>query len=311
MSDELTSPAAPAEPTQTTGTETTVDFQPKESFVNTDGSFKENWQQSLPEDVYKRNRMRFDGMKSMDDLITHINNQDLTISRQDKGIFPPGKDAKEFEVKAFYKALGVPDTPDGYTLNIPEEVQKYYQDEELMAEAKTTLHRLGLTPKQFAGVMALDAQRMQKAEETMQADPMAFYEEALELAMPVMRQEAEKELRLKWGEAFDTRLQLANAAITENTQDGDERNQLLERIGNDPLVADFIATIQNKHHTESHGIDTSLGGGSKFMNVDQQIQALMNNPNYMDGKTNPTEHRKLIEEVNKLLSQKTAGKMVE
>jgi len=160
-------------------------------------------------------------------------------------------------------------------------------------------------------VMALDAKRLLRAEEGMKADPMAFYEEALELAMPVMKAEAEKQLRLKWGQAFDARLQLANAAITENTAEGDERNQLLERIGNDPLVADFIATIQNKHHTESHGIDTSLGGGNKYMNVDQHVQALMKDPNYLDGKTNPAEHKRLIEEVNQLLSQKTAGKILE
>lgn len=285
---------------------------PVESFMNTDGTFKEGWlDHYVPQEVHDRNKMLWSGMHSMNDLVHQINNQDQTISRQGKGIFPPGDNANEYEIKAFHKAIGVPDNPDGYTLTVPDEVQKYYQDQELITEAKTAMHQLGLTPKQFAGVMALDAKRMQKTEEAMKADPLAFYEEALELAMPVMREQAEKELRLKWGETFDARLQLANAAITENTQEGDERNQLLERIGNDPLVADFIATIQNKHHTESHGIDTSLGTGAKYMNVDQQVQALMKDPNYLDGKTNPAEHKRLVAEVNRLLNQKTGGKMVE
>lgn len=283
-----------------------------ETFINTDGTFKEGWQgKYIPAEVQERNQMLWSGMHSMSDLVHQINNQDQTISRQGKGIFPPGENANETEVKAFHKAIGVPDTPDGYTLTVPKEVEKYYQDQELMNEAKTAFHKLGLTPKQFVGVMALDAARMQRADAEMKANPMAYYEEALEAALPIMKAEAEKALRLKWGQAYDARLQLANAAIAENTQEGEERDLLLERIGNDPVVADFIATIQNKHHTESHGIDVTLGGGSKYMNVDQQIQAMMKDPNYIDGKTNPAEHKRLVDEVNKLLSQKTGGKILE
>jgi hypothetical protein len=290
----------------------TESTQTSDSYINTDGTFKDGWtDHHIPAEIHNRNKMLWSGMKSVNDLVNQIHNQDLTISRQGKGIFPPGENATQAEINAFHKALGVPDTPDGYTLTIPDEVKKYYQDQEQLTEARAELRKLGLTQKQFAGVMALDAARLQKAEQAMKADPMAFYEEALELAMPLMKAEAEKTLRTKWGPAFDARLQLANALITENTPEGDERNQLLERIGNDPLVADFLATVQNKHHTESHGIDTSLGGGAKYMNVDQQVQALMNNPHYLDGKTNPAEHRRLVDEVNRLLNQKSSGKMLE
>ncbi len=301
MSEELTT-ETPAAPTPST----------PEVYINPDGTFKEGWQtQYVPSEVQGRNKMLWSGMHSMSDLIHQIHNQDQTISRQGKGIFPPGENANEVEVRAFHRAMGVPESPDGYTLNIPAEVQKYYQDADLMKEAKVEFHKLGLTPKQFAGVMALDAARMKKAEEEMKSDPMSFYEEALELALPIMKQEGEAALRQKWGDNYDARLQLANAAITENTTEGDERNLLLERIGNDPLVADFIATIQSKHHTESHGVDTSLGNGSRYMNTEQQIQALMKNPNYADGKTNPAEHKRLVEEVSKLMAQKSGGKMLE
>jgi hypothetical protein len=294
-----------------TGTSTTDYGAGTANFINPDGSFMEGWQGKYVPQEYRHLEQVFSGIKTPADMAKMIGNQNAVISRQGKGIFPPGENANESEIKAFHKAIGVPDTIDGYTLTIPEDVKKYYQDQELMTEAKTAMLQLGLTPKQFAGVMALDAKRMMQSEESMKSDPMAFYEQALELAMPVMKAEAEKQLRLKWGEAFDARLQLANAAITENTQEGDERNQLLERVGNDPLVADFIATIQNKHHTESHGVDTSLGTGAKTMNVDQQIQAIMNNPHYLDGKTNPVEHHRLVDLVNNLMSKKTSGKMLE
>jgi hypothetical protein len=284
---------------------------PQETYVNSDGSFKDGWQTHLvPQDMYKRNKMTLDGMKSVEDLLTHINNQDLTISRQGKGIFPPGEDAKEFEIKAFHKAIGVPDTPDGYTLNIPEEVQKYYQDDELMGEAKVVMHRLGVTPKQFAGIMALDAKRMQQAEQAMEADPESFFWEAFQKAGPVMAEKAEKALREKWGDNYDARMQLANAAITENTPDNEEREELLALVGNNPQVADMLATIYQKHHTESHGIDTSLGYGAQYMNIDQQIQALQRDTDYTDGKKNPARHKKLVEDVQKLYEKKSGGEMV-
>ncbi len=285
--------------------------QMQDSLINLDGTFKEGWQEKYVPKEYQHLTQVFSGVKSPADMATMIGNQNATISRQGKGIFPPGDNANESEIKAFHKAIGVPDKPDDYSITFPEDVAQYYSDQDAMTEAKTQLHQLGLTQKQFAGVMALDAQRMKNAAEAMADDPVSFYEEALEAAMPVLKQQAEKELRLKWGDAFDARLQLANAAIAENTKEGDERNLLLERIGNDPLVADFIATIQNKHHTESHGIDTSLGAGQSMMNADQQIQAMMKNPHYLDAKTNPAEHSRLIKEVNRLMSQKTGGKMLE
>jgi hypothetical protein len=282
-----------------------------ESYINTDGTFKEGWQEKYVPSEFQHLTQIYSGIKTPADMAKMIGNQNATISRQGKGIFPPDEHSNEVEIKNFYRAIGVPDTPDGYKVDIPEEVQQYYQDEEMMNQARTAFHQLGLTPKQFAGIIAFDAARMKEADEALAADPMAFYEQALERAMPIMAQEAEKQLRVKWGDAYDARLQLANAAITENTQEGEERDQLLERIGNDPLVADFIATIQNKHHTESNGIDVSLGGGAKYMNIDQQIQAMMKNPNYLDGKTNPLEHKRLIEEINRLYSQKTSGKMLQ
>lgn len=298
-------------PEETTNTDSNVNQEVStDSFINEDGSFKEGWQEKYVPEEYRHLGQVFSGIKNPADMAKMIGNQNATISRQGKGIFPPTEKSNDIEIKEFHRAIGVPESPDGYTLNIPEDVKQYYQDKELMTEAKQRLHQLGLTPKQFAGVMALDAERMKKADEAMQADPLEFYEQALELAMPVMKEQAEKELKEKWGDSYEARLQLANAAITECTTEGEERDRVLDHIGNDPIMADLLATIQQKHHTESSGVDTSLGGGAKYMTIDQQIQALMREPNYADGKTNPAEHKRLIEEVNKLMLQKTNNELL-
>lgn len=282
-----------ASTTQTTSTET---------YINPDGTFKEGWQgKHVPEE--HRSNTTWLGVKSVDDMVNQISHLNSKLTKQGKGVFPITEKSTAQEVAEFRTAMGIPDTPDGYTLNIPKEVEKYYQDQELMTEAKATMHKLGLTPKQFAGVMALDATRMLKSEEAMKADPLAFYEQALDLAMPTMKEQAETELRTKWGEAYDARLQLANAAITENTKEGDERNQLLERIGNDPLVADFIATIQNKHYTESHGIDTSLGRGTMSKNLQQQIDEIGQQLTPELKLKDRTRYDSLLIQKNKLYSQ--------
>lgn len=276
-----------------------------DSYINTDGSFKEGWRDHLiPSEVHTRNTMLWSGMNSVNDLINQINNQDLRISREGKGIALPRENATDSEIEAFHKAIGCPDSPDGYTLNIPEDVKQYYQDQELMAEAKREMHKLGLTPKQFAGVMALDAMRMKKSAEAMRSDPMSFYEEALDAAMPVMKAAAETELRQKWGDAFDARLKMANTVITENTKEGDERNRILERIGNDPLIADLLATIQNKYFSESHGVDTSLGNGSFAKNLEQRIEEISKQLTPELRQRDRTRYETLLIEKQKLYSQR-------
>jgi hypothetical protein len=295
----------PNEATETDVSQTEATQTPNEAtpvYVNANGTFNEGWQNCfVPEE--HRNNSTWLGVKNVGDMVNQIAHLNSKLGKQGKGIFPINENSTPLEVAEYRKTMGVPDTPDGYTLNIPDDVKRYYEDDEFMAEAKSFMHTLELSNKQFSGIMAFDALRMKKAEEAMKSDPMEFYEQALELAMPIMAQEAEKELRLKWGPAYDTRLQLANAAVTENTKEGQERDALLERIGNDPLVADFIATIQNKHYTESHGIDTSLGSGGIAKSVQQQIDDISNKLSPQLKLTNRPLYDELLAQKNKLYVQ--------
>ncbi|MCK9598056.1 MAG: hypothetical protein M0R06_03380 [Sphaerochaeta sp.] len=291
-------PQSPAQPAQS------------ESYVNPDGTLKDGWFNQVVPEEHRKNTAWL-GIKSIGDMTNQITHLQTKLTSQGKGVFPIDEKSTPEQVRDFRQAMNVPEKPEGYSFTVPAELERYYQDDEMLAEAKQTLHGVHLSQKQFTAVMALDALRMKKAEEAMRNDPVPFYKEALGLATPKLKEEAEQELRQKWGDAYNSRLQLANAAIEENTKDGEEREQLLERIGNDPLVADFIATIQNKHFTESNGVDTSLGQGAKSMNIDQQIDSLMRNPHYLDGNTNPMEHDRIVKEVQRLYSQKTGGKLLQ
>jgi len=285
------------------GTETGQSTVSTESYIESDGTFKQGWvDKFVPED--QRGNTTWLGIKKVDDMANQIIHAQKKISQQGKGVFPITEKSTPLEVAEFRKSMGIPDKPEGYTFEPAPEVAQYYQDKTLMDEARKVLHQENLTPRQFNTVMALDAMRVKQYEEAMAADPVSFYEVALERALPAMKANAEKDLKVKWGDAYDARLNLANAAITENTSEGEDRDKLLQRIGNDPVVADFIATIQKKHHTEPSGVDTSLGTSGVSDNVDQRIAEIMRDPDYTDGRANPSRHKYLINETVRLREMK-------
>ena len=305
--------AAPATPTATA----TPPAQPTETFYNPDGTLKPGWQNSdlVPQDF--RGRPVYNAVgNDVPSLLRHIGHQDIAISKQGKGIFVPGPDATETEKDFFYKAIGRPDKPEDYAeaikKAIPEGMEVHYDDPEMIGNYQVMAHKLGLNPTQAASIIAFDAQRIAKAEADIKADPMPYFEELLPLVEPIYKAECEEELKKKWGDAYDARLHLANRAIAENTQEGEERDLLLARVGNDPVVADFIATMMNKSFTSGMGVDTSMGGSlGKNMSVQQQIDAIMKNPVYRDANLGPKEHDRLVMEVNRLISIQTGGKMLE
>lgn len=97
-----------------------------------------------------------------------------------KRVEVPAADATPEAVKAFHKALGVPDSPDRYEYSPPdisaesEGVQKYLKEEakdsSFMKAMQSKAHELGLTPKQFAGMAsAVDGWKIENARGTVEA----------------------------------------------------------------------------------------------------------------------------------------------
>jgi hypothetical protein len=282
---------------------------PQESFYSPDGTLKPGWQNSdlVPQDF--RGRPVYNAVgNDVASLLRHIGHQDIAISKQGKGIFVPAPDASQTEKDFFYKALGRPDKPEGYAeaikKAIPQGMEGHYDDPEMIGNYQAVAHKLGLNPQQAATIIAFDAQRVAKAEADIKADPMTYFEELLPLVEPIYKAKCEEDLKKKWGDAYDARLHLANRAITENTKEGEERDLLLTRVGNDPVVADFIATIMNKSFTSGMSVDTSVGNSPASMNVDQTISELMRDPNYLDGRTSPARHKYLVDEVQRLMAAK-------
>lgn len=270
------------------------------SFVNPDGTLKEGWQDNLvPEDFRGKsiyNRVGTD----VASLLRHIGHQDSVIGKQGKGIFPPGPEATQTEKDIFYKALGRPDNPDGYKIDIDESIV----DPAFAADARAVFHKAGLTQAQVDAVIALDKARMEASNKDLEENPVKYFEELLPKVQPHYKELAEKELRKRWGDAYDSRMHLANRAIEESFTDAEDKELILSRAGNDPLVADLLATVMLKYATSGTGPDTSDGNPVNMMNIDQRIQEMMADPNYADGRNNPGRHKYLVAEVQKLFEMK-------
>jgi hypothetical protein len=298
QSTETQSQAAQTQTTQVTQTTT------PETWVNPDGTLKDGWKlNAVPQDF--RGRKVYDAVgNNLEGLLKHIGNQDTLIGKQGKGIFVPSPEATETEKDMFFKAIGRPDTPQSYKLNIPDTLKDHYNDEKFMSSAKGVFHKAGLTQAQVDAVVAVDNQRIQAGIDDIKANPMDYYEELLPQVQPIYKEMFTKELQKRWGDSYQAREHLFKRAIAENTTEGDERELLLVRIEQDPLVADLLATMMNKHFTSGTGPDPSIGNSSSALNVDQRIDELMRDPNYMDGRTNPGRHKYIVEEVQRLMAQK-------
>lgn len=85
----------------------------------------------------------------------------------------PGETASPEEKSAFYKALGVPETADGYDLKapegLPEKLAQVYSTE-MLGEFKKVAKELNLTPAQAAGLQKWQDGYMQSKIEGLQGD---------------------------------------------------------------------------------------------------------------------------------------------
>jgi len=113
--------------------------------TNGDGAGLPDWAKGIPSELITD---KVKGFKSPADLIRSYNEAQKLIGK--KGVTLPGEDAKPEDWAAVYKALGRPESPDKYEYAPPDGMS--LNTEQLKA-TQTALHGLGLSQKQFEGVM--------------------------------------------------------------------------------------------------------------------------------------------------------------
>lgn len=195
--------------------------------INDDGSFTENWMETLPEDLRADETLKsipdFPAMAKM-----LVSSQKLVGA--DK-IAVPGKESTDDDWKEVFNKLGRPEESSGYELVKPE---RFPEDvpwsEESVTTFKGVAHELDLLPKQasglfdwYNGVMVDVHTANQKAKQ-----------EQFDTGLATVKKE--------WGAAYDQKVELADNAIRAFTTE-EEYNVISDDFKHRPEIMKLFAKI--------------------------------------------------------------------
>lgn len=145
--------ASQANPTGATATGSgAFDFR---TIVGDDGNFTADFRSKLPE-----NLKGLEKFKSPEQVLAGYTNLEKLMGAKANAVVIPGADATKEEWAPILKRLGVPDSPEGYGLKVPENLPDgvTVNQEELNQFAKYA-HQIGLTPQQVAKLQEYDMTR--------------------------------------------------------------------------------------------------------------------------------------------------------
>lgn len=278
MGDVQVQPAAPAPPATPP-----VESAPVPAPAPSPGPGPTDWRAVLPPEL--RNEKTLEKFKGPAELARSY----VEIEKyRGRSVAIPGPDATAQEKDAFLARLGRPETPDKYTLPLPESPDV---DQNLVGDFKATAHRLGLTQEQLAGITSWYA-----------ASPMGNPA----LASEAMQTKAVEVLRNEWGGAFDHNIKVANAGVgyAERMSGAQGLRELLESsgMGNHPTVVKLFQWI-GKANSESGGIprDAQTRNVLGPEEAQAKINELMRTPEYQKG------DRATVDEVQRLYQLKHNG----
>lgn len=253
------------------------------------GDGGDDWRESIPEEL--RGDPAIKNFKDVEDLARGFLETKKLIGQ--KGLSRPEDKAGEEEWDAFYKALGRPDAPEGYDLQMPadEKVPKgVYVSETLHTGFLSLAHQIGLMPGQaavlqegFMKLLGMEAENLEATENT-----------SFETAVTALKDE--------WVNDFEKNRELARrAAATVFAKDGMAE---LVKYGfdNNPVFIKKMFELAQGMDEERLAAGSGAAGGEMSAQEAQkridEIKADTKGP-YWSTKASP-EHRNAVEEVEKL-----------
>jgi hypothetical protein len=223
MGVEETSPA----------TETQENLESTESTETTETT--SSWFDTLHEDLkLEKTLSKFNTEDGHNKLAESYVNLEKRLG---KSVIVPGDNATEKDVQDFRKKLGIPDSPDKYTLKYPEH-EHIKVDETLDKEWKGLAHKIGLTPKQAQAMTEYEFERIDRAIRLQNEN----------------RQKAEDDLRKEFGNGYDDVVERANNTLRTFASEA-QKEYVKEHYGNDPELIRIFAGIgaQMGEHTFKSG----------------------------------------------------------
>jgi len=233
------------------------------SYVGADGSFTQDWVAKLPEDLAPA-RESLKNFRTVNDLAKGYYQTKQAVGK--KGVILPTAESSPEEVASYRKAMGVPDSPDGYyavkeNVILPEGVvwrddiaETYFQvahKHNIPASAMQELVQIDVKRRELEGKAAISEIQEQKQQNLM-----------------VLRQ--------TWGANFDRNVEIARRAATTV---GVSPNSYGFR---DPeVVRGFVrlASMMGEQQLVSSSSAMPSGSGD-FAAMAKDIQTNTSNPKY-------------------------------
>lgn len=156
---------------------------------------EKDWREDLPEEL----RKTADRFTSKEDAIRAI----VNLQKREGQVRVPGKDAKEEEIKAYHKAIGVPEEPDGYEW--PDLGEDATEEQLASRDAwNKILHAENVPAKTAATLAAFLKEETERAQQAQDEADKHF------------AQKQEDLLRSEWkGDDYEKNKQYANKAFGE------------------------------------------------------------------------------------------------
>lgn len=249
------------------------------AFISADGKYLKGWKEHyIPEEL--RADKVYDTFDDVGGGLKMLGNLQNMIGK--KGLIVPGEASPPTEWDIFYRGLGRPDTKDLYQMNIPDDLNEIY-DENLVAKARDIFHGLGFNQKQVDALWSFEEERTRAALKTQsETDATA-------------KLNMENTLKEKWGQDYEIRLQRTNRIIAENTESQEEKAALLDVIGNNPIVGNFLATISTKFMEHKIVSETEQVSGMLPSEAMTEAKKIENTPGFLI----PDDKGQLLRDVNR------------
>ena len=165
-------------------------------------SWRDEWSNALKlDDGAKQRLTRFTAPHEVFNSYLNLEKK-LTDSR---AVRVPDANSSPEDIAAWNKARGVPDTPDGYKVDVPvpQGVELQDSDKAFLKTTTERLHKLGADPQLVAEAHRIFYEQAEQAQQT-----------ALERATAA-RAETETALRKEWGRDFEANVKWAEAAVQQ------------------------------------------------------------------------------------------------
>jgi len=259
------------------------DDQGTQVLVNEKGEFSENWRTQLGDEGVKNNAA-LDKFKTVEGIAKSYLSLEKMVGK-DKISIPTDATSEE-EMSDFYNKLGRPETAEGYKFDKAELPDGIPYDEELEKGFASKAHELGLSQKQAGELLnwynGASIEGISQAEKA-NADAMV---------------EAEIGLKKEWGNAYESKLAIANKAV-RTFEAADE----LKRLGlhNNPVMVKMMSKIG-----EAISEDKLVGDSGTNMtpaDAKSEIDSIMGDKKSPYFNSDHPQHKEFVTKVNKLYTQ--------